>query len=125
MLIDSPHSLWDFTNVVMNYLLLGKRYNGIAVGDHPSVRDHASADEPCPVLERSGQSRSLEWLRYFDVVVVGCGKPAFFQVSILDSSTNFDSDLIPPHKPLSLLLSPQGSGSAIQRRRPDGSPQEH
>ncbi|KAG1672418.1 hypothetical protein FOA52_013203 [Chlamydomonas sp. UWO 241] len=47
----ATNSLWDYTHVVMNYLLLGK----------------------------SGSSKSLEWLSYFDLVMVGCGKPAFFQ----------------------------------------------
>lgn len=47
----ATNSLWDFTHVVMNYLLLGK----------------------------SGAQKSFEWLSYFDVVMVGCGKPGFFQ----------------------------------------------
>ncbi|GAX84402.1 hypothetical protein CEUSTIGMA_g11824.t1 [Chlamydomonas eustigma] len=47
----ATNSLWDFTNVVMNYLILGK----------------------------SGASKSFEWLSCFDLVMVGCGKPAFFQ----------------------------------------------
>ena len=42
----ATNSLWDFTNVVMNYLLLGK----------------------------SGSDKSLEWLSYFDVVFTGCQK---------------------------------------------------
>ena len=45
------NSLWDYTNVVMNYLC-GK--DGVAV-----ARDH-------------------EWLELFDVVIVGSCKPAFF-----------------------------------------------
>ncbi|GFR52818.1 hypothetical protein Agub_g15441, partial [Astrephomene gubernaculifera] len=47
----ATNSLFDFTNVVMNYLLLGK----------------------------TGSQKSTEWLRYFDVVMVGCAKPSFFQ----------------------------------------------
>ena len=31
------------------------------------------------LLGKSGNAKSLDWLRYFDVVVVGCGKPAYFQ----------------------------------------------
>uniref|UniRef100_A0A7S3VHX6 5'-nucleotidase n=1 Tax=Dunaliella tertiolecta TaxID=3047 RepID=A0A7S3VHX6_DUNTE len=46
----ATNSIWDYTNVVMNYLLLGER----------------------------GSGRSVKWLDYFDVVMVGCGKPAFF-----------------------------------------------
>ena len=26
----------------------------------------------------SGQAKTFDWLSYFDIVVVGCGKPAFF-----------------------------------------------
>ena len=26
------------------------------------------------------EARSEEWLEYFDVVITGCGKPAFFEV---------------------------------------------
>ncbi|KAF5835375.1 purine 5'-nucleotidase [Dunaliella salina] len=46
----ATNSIWDYTNVVMNYLLLGER----------------------------GSGRSVKWLDYFDVVMVGCGKPGFF-----------------------------------------------
>ncbi len=46
----ATNSLFDFTNIVMNYLLLGK----------------------------VGSGKTLDWLSYFDVVVVGCGKPSFF-----------------------------------------------
>lgn len=46
----ATNSLWDYTNVVMNYLLLGK----------------------------IGSSKTTEWLKYFDVAIVGCGKPNFF-----------------------------------------------
>ena len=41
---------WDYTDVVMNYLIDGK----------------------------IGADRDHEWLRHFDVVVTGCGKPRFF-----------------------------------------------
>eukprot|EP00775_Hariotina_reticulata_P000930 gene930-1256_t len=41
----ATNSLWDYTNVVMNYLI---------------------------------REKNDEWLRLFDVVVVGCGKPGFF-----------------------------------------------
>jgi 5'-nucleotidase len=51
----ATNSLWDFTNVVMNYLLLGK----------------------------SGDDKSLEWLSFFDVVYTGCQKPAFFERGML------------------------------------------
>lgn len=44
------NSLWDYTNVVMNYILHG----------------------------RQGAEKNLEWMEYFDVVVTGSGKPAFF-----------------------------------------------
>ncbi|WIA17049.1 hypothetical protein OEZ85_013956 [Tetradesmus obliquus] len=46
----ATNSLWDYTHVVMNYLC-GKRV---------------------------GKAKNDEWLRMFDVVVVGCGKPGFF-----------------------------------------------
>ena len=45
------NSLWDYTNVVMNFLLYG----------------------------RVGSDKTLDWLSEFDVVIVGSGKPAFFQ----------------------------------------------
>ncbi|KXZ54522.1 hypothetical protein GPECTOR_4g587 [Gonium pectorale] len=47
----ATNSLFDYTNVVMNFLLLGK----------------------------TGSQKSHEWLKYFDVVMVGCAKPSFFQ----------------------------------------------
>lgn len=49
----ATNSLWDYTHVVMNYLLGG----------------------------RVGADRSEEWLSLFDVVVTGCGKPGFFSTS--------------------------------------------
>jgi len=49
-LFIATNSLWDYTNVVMNYLLLGK----------------------------TGSAKTTDWLQYFDVVMVGCGKPGFF-----------------------------------------------
>ncbi|KAK9829767.1 hypothetical protein WJX72_007769 [[Myrmecia] bisecta] len=49
-LFVATNSLWDYTNVVMNYLLCG----------------------------RVGNDRNLDWLEHFDVVITGCGKPAFF-----------------------------------------------
>jgi len=45
------NSLWDYTNIVMNYLIGGK----------------------------TGAEKSLDWLDYFDVVVTGSAKPRFFQ----------------------------------------------
>jgi len=45
------NSQWDYTHVLMNYLLSGK----------------------------VGKDRTDEWLEYFDVVFTGCGKPGFFQ----------------------------------------------
>jgi len=44
------NSLWDYTNVVMNYLIGGK----------------------------VGADKDYDWLHYFDVVVTGSGKPRFF-----------------------------------------------
>lgn len=49
----ATNSLWDYTNVVMNFLL----------------------------TERSGAEKNLNWLEYFDVVMTGCGKPAFFSAN--------------------------------------------
>lgn len=46
----ATNSLWDYTSVVMNYILSGK----------------------------VGSDRDEEWLRHFDVVITGCGKPRFF-----------------------------------------------
>eukprot|EP00879_Flechtneria_rotunda_P000833 GHRR01000958.1.p1 GENE.GHRR01000958.1~~GHRR01000958.1.p1 ORF type:complete len:660 (+),score=216.69 GHRR01000958.1:198-2177(+) len=46
----ATNSLWDYTNVAMSYL----------------------------IDKRVGRARNDDWLRYFDVVVVGCGKPGFF-----------------------------------------------
>jgi hypothetical protein len=49
-LFVATNSLWDYSNVVMNYVLEGK----------------------------VGADKNDEWLRYFDVVIVGSAKPAFF-----------------------------------------------
>ena len=46
----ATNSLWDYTSVVMNWLIEGK----------------------------SGKERDDAWLAYFDVVVTGCGKPRLF-----------------------------------------------
>ncbi|GIL92324.1 hypothetical protein Vretifemale_19840 [Volvox reticuliferus] len=47
----ATNSLFDYTNVVMNFLISGK----------------------------TGAQKTSEWLQYFDVVMVGCAKPSFFQ----------------------------------------------
>ncbi|KAL8166061.1 hypothetical protein V2J09_007560 [Rumex salicifolius] len=47
------NSLWDYTNIVMNFL----------------CRTQAS---------NSGTSPSFDWLQYFDVVITGSAKPGFF-----------------------------------------------
>lgn len=46
----ATNSLWDYTHVVMNYLCSGL----------------------------TGRRKTEEWLRLFDVVIVGCAKPGFF-----------------------------------------------
>ncbi|CAL5221480.1 g3680 [Coccomyxa viridis] len=46
----ATNSLWDYTHVVMNFLLAG----------------------------RTGAQRNMDWLEYFDAVITGCGKPEFF-----------------------------------------------
>ncbi|CAL8468745.1 g8285 [Coccomyxa elongata] len=46
----ATNSLWDYTHVVMNFLLSG----------------------------RTGHDKNFDWLEYFDVVITGCGKPEFF-----------------------------------------------
>jgi len=46
----ATNSLWDYTNVVMNYLL----------------------------SERIGAAKNDAWLAYFDAVVTGCAKPSYF-----------------------------------------------
>lgn len=46
----ATNSMWDYTHVVMNYVITGKK----------------------------GKEKDEEWLRYFDAVVTGCGKPRFF-----------------------------------------------
>ena len=45
------NSLWDFTNVVMNYLVDG----------------------------REGEAKRMEWMELFDAVVTGSCKPGFFE----------------------------------------------
>lgn len=50
------NSLWDYTNIVMNFLC----------GPKPS----------------DGCSSSFDWLRYFDVVITGSTKPGFFHDEI-------------------------------------------
>ncbi|CAI0383055.1 unnamed protein product [Linum tenue] len=47
------NSLWDYTNIVMNFLCGGRTMHG---------------SDPC----------NFEWLKYFDVVVTGSAKPGFF-----------------------------------------------
>ncbi|XP_076912277.1 uncharacterized protein LOC143570532 [Bidens hawaiensis] len=47
------NSLWDYTNVVMNFLFGSRTMN-------------------------DGSSLSFDWLKYFDVVVTGSAKPSFF-----------------------------------------------
>ncbi|KAI3440062.1 uncharacterized protein J3R85_004027 [Psidium guajava] len=49
----ATNSLWDYTNIVMNYLC----------GPHTS-----SGNTSC----------NFDWLQYFDVVITGCAKPSFF-----------------------------------------------
>ncbi|KAI7837934.1 hypothetical protein COHA_008240 [Chlorella ohadii] len=49
-LFVATNSLWDYTHVVMNWV----------------------------ISKRKGADRNEDWLRYFDVVVVGCAKPRFF-----------------------------------------------
>ena len=44
------NSLWDYTNIVMNYLIDGK----------------------------TGADKDLDWLSYFEVVITGSAKPRFF-----------------------------------------------
>ncbi|KAL3505298.1 hypothetical protein ACH5RR_035139 [Cinchona calisaya] len=51
------NSLWDYTNVVMNFLCGPRTADG------------------CPAL-------SFDWLWYFDVVITGSGKPGFFHDEI-------------------------------------------
>jgi hypothetical protein len=46
----ATNSLWDYTHVVMNFLVSG----------------------------RKGAGKTDEWLEHFDVVVTGCAKPRFF-----------------------------------------------
>ncbi|KAK9843987.1 hypothetical protein WJX81_001142 [Elliptochloris bilobata] len=46
----ATNSLWDYTHIVMNFLLHG----------------------------RTGAERNYDWLEYFNVVITGCGKPDFF-----------------------------------------------
>ncbi|XP_060199683.1 uncharacterized protein LOC132628023 isoform X2 [Lycium barbarum] len=50
------NSLWDYTNIVMNFLC------------GPKLSD--------------GSSSSFDWLRYFDVVITGSAKPGFFHDEI-------------------------------------------
>ncbi|CAA0841803.1 HAD-superfamily hydrolase- subfamily IG-5-nucleotidase [Striga hermonthica] len=50
------NSLWDYTNIVMNFLC------GPRAGDEGSV----------------DSSLSFDWLRYFDVIITGSAKPGFF-----------------------------------------------
>ncbi|GMH44237.1 hypothetical protein BSKO_12171 [Bryopsis sp. KO-2023] len=62
----ATNSLWDYTDVTMNYLLGGK------VGK---------------------ANRSHDWLKHFDVVLTGCDKPGFFNTRkplfLVDTKTGF------------------------------------
>jgi len=46
----ATNSLWDYTHVVMNFLISNRR----------------------------GSEKTEEWLEHFDAVITGCGKPGFF-----------------------------------------------
>ena len=66
------------------------------------------------LLGKSGNAKSLDWLRYFDVVVVGCGKPAYFQgrgqlfsVDVQTGGRGWPTCLLP------------GAGAAVQCRCAD------
>lgn len=50
------NSLWDYTNIVMNFL--------------------------CGLKPSDGCSSSFDWLQYFDVVITGSAKPGFFHDEI-------------------------------------------
>ncbi|KAL6493105.1 hypothetical protein OROGR_032864 [Orobanche gracilis] len=53
MVAKDPKSLWDYTNIVMNFLCGSK------------------AGDDCSTM-------NFDWLRYFDVVITGSAKPSFF-----------------------------------------------
>lgn len=72
----ATNSLWDYTHVVMNYLLGGK----------------------------VGAAKNDEWLQHFDVVLTGCGKPAFFSQS---------RPLFEVHTPSGLLYNTEGGSPML------------
>lgn len=72
----ATNSLWDYTNVVMNYLLEG----------------------------RAGAAKTTAWLRHFDVVVTGCGKPRFFTER---------KDLFEVHAPSGMLWNTEGGSPMV------------
>lgn len=96
----ATNSLYDYTNVVMNYLLTGK----------------------------VGKDRSDDWLNFFDVVITGCGKPAFFsskqQLFAIDTDTGFlqNTDNGAPIVPIGEedLPSPAIGSSALEIEHPFG-----
>ena len=72
----ATNSLWDYTHVVMNFLLEG----------------------------RAGAAKTTAWLRHFDVVVTGCGKPRFFTER---------KDLFEVHAPSGMLWNTEGGSPMV------------
>ena len=72
----ATNSLWDYTNVVLNWVL----------------------------CRRKGAERSVDWLRHFDVVVVGCNKPRYFSER---------SNLFEIHVPTGMLFNTEGGSPMI------------
>jgi len=97
----ATNSLWDYTNVVMNFLLEGK----------------------------TGDDKGEAWLDYFDIVLTGCGKPGFFAsprpLYEVHTPTGmlFNTDNGSPMLPIDGTPQPQVSPNAEKAkasRRPDG-----
>eukprot|EP00039_Didymoeca_costata_P020528 m.341592 g.341592 ORF g.341592 m.341592 type:complete len:593 (+) comp20248_c0_seq1:226-2004(+) len=94
----ATNSLWDYANVVMNFLICG----------------------------RVKEDKNDEWLKHFDVVITGCGKPEFFTskrpLYEVHTPTGmlFNTDNGSPREPLDLTAQPQIANEEVCCLTKDG-----
>jgi len=96
----ATNSLWDYTNVVMSFLL----------------------------EDKTGDKKDTEWLRHVDVVLTGCAKPGFFSsprpLYEVHTATNmlFNTDNGSPLVPIDGTPQPQVAAhpEAAAEKRADG-----
>lgn len=93
------NSLWDFTNVVMNYL----------------------------VADAKGEKKTTEWMELFDAVITGSCKPGFFEneragifAVDVDSGTLHNTDDGAPMTPIGASKAASAADDAMGRLGSDG-----